>query len=224
MKRAILGVLLLGSLSLTGCGGGQSGVVAQSAAGVTMHVEWVPLTRVVPGAARSVQIVATDSAGFVITRTLNRPTSGNLSTAVFLGMAPGVITLQSRAFAQSDAQGVLVGTASQQALVGPGASGNVNLTLASTISRLEITPNPVSVRSGVEVTLTVNGKDSDGNVVPLTPSALRWTTANDAVAAVDNSGKVTGGAVGTTQVTCTDTESNRSLTVNVTVTSSTPIN
>jgi uncharacterized protein YjdB len=224
---AILALVPLTTLtSLTGCGGGTSHPTQNIASGVTFRIHWpeaAATTRVVPAATQSVQVELVEvvpsgggTPGARQVRTLNRPTSGTVSQLVFLGVTFGNIQVVGRAYAGKDAQGVLLAQSATITSLAQGA--NIDITLASTLSRIDLGPTPFSVVVGASQQISATGKDATGNLVPLTLSASKWTSSDEGIARVDASGNVTGVRAGTATITYQDTESNRSanLAVNVT--------
>lgn len=82
------------------------------------------------------------------------------------------------------------------------------------VASVQIVPTSVSVRIGTTVTLTAHTTDAEG--ATLVGRALEWTSSNTAIAAVTNTGVITGVQAGA--VTITATSEGRSGTAAVTVT------
>jgi uncharacterized protein YjdB len=218
----VLSALGVATLGLIGCGGGNSTQTQNS--GMTFRIQWPERseTRVIPSAAQSVQVELVEALQQGQTtqarqiRTLNRPTTGTISQVVFLGVNSASVSLTGRAYSDKDAQGTLL---AQSAInVNLLTTPTVDLTLNSTLTSITLTPTPFSVAVGASQKVNATGKDSAGNLVPLTVSASRWTSADEGIARVDSSGNVTGARVGTTTITYQDTEANRSANLAVTVT------
>ena len=221
-----LGLMGIAAVGLVGCGGGSGTSVSQNdqTRGVTMRIFWPDsgTTRVVPAAAQSVQLELVEAVAAGQTtapprqiRTLNRPTGGNLSQVVFLGVTNFNVSLSGRAYADKDAQGTLL--AQSSASVNLALTPSVDLTLNSTLTSISLSPNPFSVGVGGSQKINVTGKDSSGNLVPLSLSAAKWMSSDEGIARVDASGNVTGIHSGITTITYQDTESTRTATLTVTV-------
>ncbi|MBB6050382.1 Ig-like domain-containing protein [Armatimonas rosea] len=204
------------SLSLSGCGGSS----VAPATGLEMRIQWPEISRLVPAATQSVRVVVKDAGGFQTFRVANRPASGSFSTLVFFGLQPGDLSVDASAFPAADAQGVALAASSTKVTVSSGNQTNLQLSLASTVDRIEVSPASLSIRPGSAQTLTGTAKDSAGNLVPLSTSKTRWSSSDATVASVDSAGKVTALKEGSTNVTFTDTESGKAGTSLVVVTSS----
>lgn len=203
------------SLGLSGCGGGSS---VAPATGLAFRIQWPESSRLIPGATQSVRVTVKDAGGFQTFRVANKPASGNFSTLVFFGLQPGDLTVEASAFPSADAQGVALAQSSTRVTVSSGNQTNLQLSLATTVDRVEVSPASASIRPGSAQTLTGVAKDASGNLIPLTASKTRWASSNTASATVDSSGKVTAVAEGASTITFTDTESGKSGSCLVTVT------
>lgn len=87
----------------------------------------------------------------------------------------------------------------------------------SRVASVEVMPANPSVVVGNTIQLTTTAKDANGNVVSVLPANFTWSSANTATATVDAAGLVSGIAVGSTQITVTESSSGKSATVLVTV-------
>jgi uncharacterized protein YjdB len=205
------------SLSLSGCGGSGSSLTAP-ATGLQMRIQWPEVSRLLPDATKSVRVEVQDAGGFKTFRVANRPTTGGFSTLVFFGLQPGDLNVEARAFPAADAQGVALASTTVKVGVSSGNQTNLQIALASTVDRVEVSPASASIRPGSAQTLTGAAKDAAGNLVPLTTGKTRWASSDASVASVDASGKVTAVKEGATNITFTDTESGKSGSSLVTVT------
>lgn len=203
------------SLSLSGCGGASS---VAPATGLQMRIQWPEVSRLVPDATQSVRVTVRDAGGFQTFRVANKPSTGGFSTLVFFGLQPGDLRVEASAFPAADAQGVALATTSVTVTVSSGNQTNLQVALASTVDRVEVSPASVSIRPGSAQTLSGVAKNASGNLVPLTAAKTRWVSSDATVASVDSTGKVTAIKEGATTITFTDTESGKSGTSLITVT------
>jgi Bacterial Ig-like domain (group 2) len=90
-----------------------------------------------------------------------------------------------------------------------------SFTVAKRIASITVTPNPVSVAIGANVTLVVTLKASDGSV--LTGRPISYQSLNTSLATVSTSGVVTGVSNGTTSVVVTAGTTNNIVTSTVPV-------
>lgn len=71
-----------------------------------------------------------------------------------------------------------------------------------TITSLSIQPQPLLLVPSASLQLAVKMKDEGGNLYPYTlPEAVKWSSSNPAVAAIDDTGLLRGIAVGTSEIT-----------------------
>ena len=203
------------SLSLSGCGGNKA---VAPATGLQMRIQWPEVSRLLPDATQSVRVQVQDAGGFQTFRVANRPASGGFSTLVFFGLLPGDLNVEARAFPAADAQGVALASTSVKVTVSSGNQTNLQVALASTVDRVEVSPASASIRPGSAQTLSGAAKDASGNLVLLTTARARWASSDATVATVDGAGMVTAIKEGATTITFTDTESGKSGTALVTVT------
>jgi len=85
------------------------------------------------------------------------------------------------------------------------------LLLATTFTgpdRIELTPASMTIDAGETVSVTATAYDEDGTVLPDPP--VRWIAMNPEVAAVDQTGQVTGVSPGEARIAARATSSPRS--------------
>lgn len=210
---------------LAGCGGGGS----QSLTGrATFTVIWPPPSRLIPLAANSITVTIFRNGNQVASQVLARPPGGGSASATFNPLPVASLTATATAFPNTDGSGVAQATATVPLTVSAGQSTAFTVTMASTIDHLELSPASPSVPVTQTLALAVTAKDISNNIVLMAPSKLTWGSANTNKATVDANGVVTGVAPtgvnpGPVQVTVTDTESGKSVSAAVAVTSSTTV-
>lgn len=217
----------LGGVVLTaGCGGSGSGVSApvKAATGrAVFHIQWPESTsRLVPIAATHLKIVLSNANGPVASRVIARPNSDT----TFDFLAPGGLTVSATAYpddpdSTADGNGAAQATATAPVTIVADTATTLNLTLASTIQSIDVSPATLALNTGVlgnTATLVATAKDSGGSIV-LTNGTFQFTSGTPATATVaTGTGLVTAVAPGTSVVTATETESGVGGTANVTVT------
>ena len=82
---------------------------------------------------------------------------------------------------------------------------------------LVVTPSAPGVTVGQTATVTVTAQNGSGTTVTVPANNYTWTSSNTAIVTVDNTGKITGVAPGTAQITILDTKTSVSTTVTVVV-------
>ncbi len=117
---------------------------------------------------------------------------------------PSVATVSESGLATAVAQGTATITATSN--LDNTKSGTCNITVNAPAAPIPVTAialnkSTTTIAIGDSETLTINYTPADAN----TGKAVNWSSSNTSVATVDNSGKVTGVAVGTATITATST-------------------
>lgn len=174
----------------------------------------LPPSRVIPQAAQSILVEIKSGSTVVSSATLAKPTT----TADFTELPVGALTVEVTAYPTTDATGTPLAYATVPATIVADGTATVNVTLASTIDHLEITPTTLTIGVSASQQVTVTAKDVNGNVVLVDPSAISFVSSNPGVASVDSSGNVTAGSsVGSTTITVTEGDSGKTISLPVSV-------
>jgi uncharacterized protein YjdB len=172
-----------------------SGKVSGSAA-LTITAAVLTSITVRPGKA---SVVTGKTQQFTATGTYNNGTTQNLTnSAIWTSSAISVATVSSGGLATGVAQGSATITATSSTI-----SGSSTLTVtAAVLTSIAVTPVNPSFALGTTLPLVATGTYSDGSTLVLTTTAT-WTTANAAIATVNNQGVATSVALGSTTATAT---------------------
>jgi len=210
---------LLCLLILAGCGGGNnSQLITTGGQGrATLTIQWPSLTRLIPDASNSIKVVITQGDTLVATKTLARPASGGTTTADFPSLPTGAQSVTATAYPNANGTGVAQATATVPLVVVANQTSNFSVTMASTITHLDLAAPAASVNQGATLQYTAVGKDASGAVVLTTPGRLTWISSVTGFVTIDGNGLATGVAPGSSDITVTDTESNKSARTTVTV-------
>ena len=165
------------SVVLTGCGGAAPASSVATATGrATLSITWPDATRLIPTAANSIMVKFLQGTTVVATQTVARPTGGNTSTLSFDTLPLGNLTVNATAYPNADGSGVAQATASTTATIASGQTTVVNITMASTISSLSLSPSSPSVVAGQTVALSASALEPMGapclSVHPGSPGSL----------------------------------------------------
>ncbi|MGC4046255.1 MAG: Ig-like domain-containing protein [Armatimonas sp.] len=222
MKTSVLicGLLLLSggvSLSLSGCGGASSGVATSHTGRATVSITWPERTRLIPVAANSIKVTFYSNNTVVATQTATRPAGATTSTLAFDEIPAGSLAVEAVAYPNPDGTGNAQARASTTVTIIEGQITPVNLTMASTISSLAITPSDPIVAIGNTINLGAVAADSSGSSVLISASTISWSSSNNAIATVSSNGVVTAVAAGTATITATDRESGKTATTTIRV-------
>ena len=215
VRLGLLAVLLTGVVA--GCGGGSGGAPAGTGR-ATITVTWPDRSRLIPVASNSIKVTFSKGATVVASQVLQRPTQGNQTTATFDALPPGDLTVTAAAYPTTDGTGVAQAKASLPVTIVANQVTPVDITMASTIDHLEVTPSPASIQVGQTVELNVAAKDAANSVVLISPSKTTYQSNATNIATVSSTGIVTGLSAGSAQITVTEQESGKSAAVSVTVT------
>ena len=183
-----------------------------------VRVAFPARSRVIPTAAQSVVVQVVQGATVVNQATLTTTSPQTTFTEVPVGS----VTVKAFASPNSAGTGTPMATAQTIQTVVNGGTAAVDLTMASTIDHLSITPNPINLALTGVVTrqVTVTAYDASNAVVLTAPGDLSYSSSGVSIFLVGSTGLVTGIALGNATLTATDAISGKSATapVHVTVT------
>jgi hypothetical protein len=207
-------------LLLQGCGGGGGGKAnnpntppADSRGTLQVQVTWPDRSRLIPLAANSLKIRVMRNNQLLQEAVLPRPQNSR----TFTNLAPGAITVIAEAFPNADGTGVAQATATVNDQIRAEQTTTITLNPASTIASLQISPTNPSLLMGETLNLSVVARNAANEVVLTTPTTVTWFSDNQQIATIDNTGKLTGKAIGQTRITAHEAESNKTVAANVTV-------
>ena len=180
LRRMCAGVLL--AMGLASCG--DVGPNTASVATVSVTPATLGLT---VGKTGQLTATARDAAGNAL--------SGRAIT--WVSAAPAVATVDGTGLVTAAAVGAATITATSET-----KSGTAQVTVSPVpVASVTVTPDHLGLTVGQEGQLTATPRDAAGN--PLSGRATTWVSDAPAVATVDNTGRVTAGAVGTATITAT---------------------
>jgi hypothetical protein len=114
-----------------------------------------------------------------------------------------------------NAQGLLTGVSTNGAdsakiqVIARAATG-VEATVAATVYRavstVVVSPDPMTIQVGSTHPFAYQLKATNGNVIPLNATSVKWSTRDPSIATVDQAGIVSGVSAGTTKVVVTTAE------------------
>jgi uncharacterized protein YjdB len=114
-------------------------------------------------------------------------------------------TTSNEQVATVDANGVVTATGPGSATITAAAEGKTDAaTITVTqapVATVEVTPNPLTMSVSQSTQMTATPKDANGNA--LSGRAVTWSSSDPTVATIDNQGKLTAVAAGTTTITAT---------------------
>ena len=205
-------MLCLAAIALAGCGGGDSSSnnnPGVTAANVTLGVNWAARGRDVnaPSSAQSVTatVVGGSEQSTDVTVSANRnpaPAAYTQTLTFPSAIKLGTQTVQIRFFAEANGAGAVVGTASTTVNVVAGGTSVGNVTTTAKITSVTIAEGS-SLPAGTTQDLTVTAKDSENNVVAVSPGSIIYNvTAGGNRVRVTN-GQVEGVLAGQATVTAT---------------------
>lgn len=197
---------------LAGCGGAGSSSPASAggrSAHATLRVLWPERQgRMIPNAANSLVVQLSKGGTPVDSKTIARPASGQSQTETeFTGLDVAAYDVTIKAYPTTDGNGVAQASGAGTLNAAIDGSGTVTVSLASTVSTVEVTPAAPSVAPNGSTTVTASAQDALGNLVLLAAGggteAVTWSSDATSVATVSGDGlsaTVNGIGVGTANV------------------------
>ena len=221
MNRPLLAALvLLVVVSFSACGGGsgssESG--ASSLGKAKFTITWPARSRLIPAASNSITVTINQGTTQVATQTIARPGNGSSTATVSFAQLPvATLSATATAFPNADGTGTAQATATVPLTIQSNQTTNITLTMASTIASISLTAPNTSIIVGQTEALMATAYNAANSVVLMTPGKLNWKTSNSSFATVDGNGNVTGAGPGSSIITVTDTESQKSGTLTILV-------
>lgn len=213
--------LLLALVAGCGSGGGGGGTSAAKTGKAVFSLKWATraIGRDVPIAANSVRIEILQGETKLAEQLTARPAAGGTSKVTISGVPVGNYVARVTAYPNVNGTGNPVGKISTNCAIKDDPDPvPITTDPNPTIDHLEIDPSSVTLYRTQTYTIHVIAKDASGAVIVIWPAKLQFVSSATNVATVDNSGIATAIAVGTARITATETESNKSATLDVTVT------
>jgi uncharacterized protein YjdB len=136
---------------------------------------------------------------FTATGTFTDSTTQDLtSTVTWSSSAGNIATVDSSGLAS----GLATGNTTITALFGSVSGGTGLIVTQAQLQSVTVTPQNLSLSNGTAVQLTATGHYSDGTTADIS-SLAAWTSTDNTIASVDNTGLVTGRQAGTVTITAT---------------------
>ncbi len=193
--------LQIGTVQIAASADGRSGVA-------TVAVTPTPVSRV---------IVLPEAASLVVGGSQQLQAVAYAASGATLSDRPFVFSSSNEAVARVDASGKVRGVAVGTAVItatAEGKSGASQITVSrAPVARVLVTPSPASVIVGQSVQLAATTVDVNGDT--LSGRAVAWSTSNDNIASVSQTGVVTGKGAGTAVITATSENQSGSAQVTV---------
>lgn len=201
---------LIGAAAV-GCGG-SGGSSNEGKGSASLTITWPQATRLIPVASNAITASFYRAGTLVATQTVAKPTTGNTSTVTFTDLPATNLTLTAAAYPNEDGSGTAQAKATTQVSVEADETATVTLTMASTIESISLSPSTKTIAIGATQALTPTAVDSSDATVLISTATTSWTSSSESVATVDEDGVVTALAVGTTNITFTESESGKTAT------------
>jgi|GEM_PF-3032322 len=231
--KSLVALLLLVLLTMTGCGGGGVATTRGTPHGTgtaEFTVVWPPPSdaKLIPMASTAVKLDVMQGSTRVGGAVAVKAPGGAPTTVKVENLPVGSLTVNAEAYPEANFDGdvpTVSGTPQAKGtaplVTEAGKTAKTTLTMASTIVRLAISPNPAQVRIGVgnRITLVSTGYDAEDRVVLRLPEAQsQWAVADPQIAGINSRlAVVEGFQEGTTTVTVTDTENGKTATATLRV-------
>lgn len=208
-------IAFVGAL-VTGCGTG-GGVAAPLTGRAVFNIVWLEsgsraVSRLIPLAANSIRIEIRDNSSNILdSAVLSRPNT----SLVFSDLPVGNVSAIASTFASTDGTGNALSTNTVALSVVANQTATETVNMATTVTALVSDYSRADIFNGeAAIPVSISGRNADGDILPITTSALTWTSSNTGVVTVANEAFSYAGN-GTASVTVLDTESNISVVVPV---------
>ena len=216
-RACVLAAAALAGTVLSGCGGNMQTATATGRASVV--IKWPARSRLIPDASNSIKVEFSDGTTTVASTLIPRPAQGGPAAVSFDPLPVGTLTVLATAYPQTDGTGTAQARASLPLDIQAGQDTSFSITMESTIDHVELSPTSATIPPGGNMQFVGTAKDSSGSVVLLSASKLQWASSDSTVATVDGNGNVTAVSSGSTAITFTETESGKSVSAPITVSS-----
>src|SRR5215831_14085002 len=150
---------------LFGCGGGQSTPSNSGAGRAVIKITWPDRSRLIPAASNSIRLAFIRSNAEIASKIVPRPASGNQTSTTFQDLKTGSLSMTAVAFPNVNATGVPQASGTTPVTIASGQTGNISLTMASTIDHIELAPTNPTIKVGNTKQLTATAKNLSGSVV-----------------------------------------------------------
>ena len=197
-------VLVAAVVIISSCGGNRSEPsIASSTRTVQIGIKWPRSNaRFIPASARAIKITAFRFNDFLFTKPLEsrialRPSSGtNTTTTLLDGLPPDEIVFKVSAYGTVDCSDAPQAEGqSLPIILTVGQIGHVDMTLDSTITRVQAAPGTLNLTVGDSLTISVSAFDTSGSVVLINTFAgsdVTWTISPIGIASISGSGSTIG--------------------------------
>ena len=194
-------LLFLAGLLFSGCGsGGPSSTGEGSKVGsMTITIDWPvssggnkpvslkekgAVREKIPSLTQSVQVKLIQGSLAVVADCVTRQEGQTSVTKTYDKIPEGQTLVNVEAFPSGDCTEVAISTASANVTVVANQAVSVSLAMTSTITHVEVTPNPFQLIVGGTVGLTATPKNNNGQVVLVPTSGWTWTSSDATKATV----------------------------------------
>ncbi len=183
MSRQTIALAVVLALALAGCGGHRTTAgstnTSTGASRATFTMRWPERNaRLVPTAANSVKVTLTYGSTWTREQTADRPAGGGFSTLSFDEVPVGSVVAAATAYPEAGAKGVAQASGSVTITTTAGQAASVPLTMASTVTRLEVT-GPARLMGGATGQYQAAARNATGEVVLVPKPTWRNTSGGD---------------------------------------------
>lgn len=217
-----IGLVVLAMIA--GCSGG-SGNSATSTISNTgsaaFTIDWPERSRMIPQQAESLVVRITQGEREVAKQIVNR-TATPPPQLLFATLPVGTLAYEVSACEYQDGKGAVLGIAqgSLQIKKAERTTISINARMQSSISALVITSqnSELSIQRNATMTLYATAFNAKGEVIPIAPNSITWSSSNPIVAPIDpDTGVVSGKSTGKVTITATEDESNESASTEISI-------
>ncbi len=212
---SLLILALIACLCITGCGGGGGRSPANDTGSASLTINWAsgrPVTEL-----QSIRIAILDGSTILDQKVVNRPLTGDISATTFSSLPPGRYTAVVTGYSQANGAGVTLRAAASEIVVVKGRVASLSFTASGTIDLVVVTAPATSLRANQTETLIASPTTDTNEIVMVAPGSITWNSNANGVATVDTDGVVTAKTAGTAEITATETGSDQTGSISISV-------
>lgn len=216
--------LIIVVLAVVSCGGTGNSPTAQ--ASLRFSITWPNRSRLIPIAANSIRVRVLVDNTEIDRAVIPRPSGTNSSTVTLDDLPPRTVLIDATAYPSTDATGTAQAFGKLGLTLTGGVTNQATVTMASTITKLALSADTTSPLAGTDAHVSAAAQNAAGALVLVSDATMSWSSSDPAILKPDAQGTsvlVHALKAGNATLTATETESQVSASIPMTVVSPYPL-